>query len=97
MKMKRRCMLILVVIILLGALYTSVCAASSDVAVSSSPDVSVSTNEIEETASPVPSELPEETGSNRSKQWIFFAVTSVLSLALAIPLAIRSGNKKYGK
>lgn len=29
--------------------------------------------------------------------WLFYLITSVLSLAVAIPLAIRSGNKKYGK
>ncbi len=36
----------------------------------------------------------EDGGSNR---WIFFLITSGLSLAVAIPLGIRSGNKKYGK
>lgn len=48
--------------------------------------------------SPEISEAPEQgQKNNRSKQWIFFLVTSALSLAIAIPLAIRSGNKRYGK
>lgn len=45
-------------------------------------------------ASPSPEKEP---ANNNSKQWIYFAVTSGLSLAVAIPLAVRSGNKKYGK
>ncbi len=45
-------------------------------------------------ASPSPEKKP---ANNSSKQWIYFAVTSGLSLAVAIPLAIHSGNKKYGK
>lgn len=50
----------------------------------------------------VPSAAPteavqEEKGENGSNRWIFFLITSGLSLAVAIPLAIRSGNKKYGK
>ncbi len=90
MKSKRHFVCIFAVILVLsGVLYTSACAAS--------PEASVSPATTFEVTSPKPSETPETTKDNSSKQWIFFAVTSVLSLALAIPLAIRSGNKKYGK
>ncbi len=50
------------------------------------------------TASPTASSDSESQGLKSStKKWIFFGVTSALSLAVAVPLAIRSGNKKYGK
>ena len=43
-------------------------------------------------------ETVEQQGESQgSNKWIFFLITSGLSLAVAIPLAIRSGNKKYGK
>lgn len=47
--------------------------------------------------SSAPTESVQEQASSGSNRWIFFLVTSGLSLAVAIPLAIRSGNKKYGK
>ncbi|MBR5280486.1 MAG: hypothetical protein IKU26_05935 [Clostridia bacterium] len=51
-----------------------------------------------EEASAGATETTEQQGENNgSNSWLFFLITSGLSLAVAIPLAIRSGNKKYGK
>ena len=49
------------------------------------------------TAPETSASVQEETDSGSSNRWIFFLITSGLSLAVAVPLAIRSGNKKYGK
>ncbi len=88
-KMKSKlCFMLAVIVVFVGIVSTSVCAAS--------PETSVPATSTCETAIPT-SSASEDVKTNRSKQWIFFAITSVLSLAVAIPLAIRSGNKKYGK
>lgn len=82
------CFMLALIVVFVGIVSTSVCAAS--------PETSVPATSTCETAIPT-SSASEDVKTNRSKQWIFFAITSVLSLAVAIPLAIRSGNKKYGK
>ena len=90
MKLNLRCVCILILVFAFSFLLTtSFCAAS--------PEVSASAPATFEIASEVPTQVPEAPKDNSTKQWIFFGITSVLSLALAIPLAIRSGNKKYGK
>ncbi len=58
----------------------------------------VSTEMPSEIPSSEPSATAEgEESSGGGNRWVFFLITSALSLAVAIPLAIRSGNKKYGK
>ena len=41
--------------------------------------------------------VEQQEGGYTINGWVLLLVTSGLSLAIAIPLAIRSGNKKYGK
>ncbi len=90
MKFNSKFVFVLIFVLVFSCLLTtSFCAAS--------PEVSESAPATSETTSEAPTQVPETPKDNSTKQWIFFGITSVLSLALAIPLAIRSGNKKYGK
>lgn len=79
---------------LIAIILSCMCLTSSLTVSASNGVAPYNTIQSADPASPSPEKKPT---NSSSKQWIYFAVTSGLSLAVAIPLAIRSGNKKYGK